>query len=345
MAVQNRKKNTSERKIVRPLDLSVFGENKLTPIGRTIMCAIFSYSLHDFCKFTYQTLYKRYNCSYSSIYRFLHQSVGELDQGKPIRRGDGGKSFYAFSGERRDGLLYFEIEEWLYSARFRLDDKIECLNKIEVEVLSFIRSQGKYITSMRRIAERLGIAESTVSRAIARLERNKLVTVDYRDEIATHVVDPRTFAFRKRAVNHHTKMSFRANEETLARAKRTARRAPSSETEQIEYERYYSGLKQKEEDRILALEDRLGDLYKKIRYEIRSLEVAVVKAEFNGSNEQLSALRERLSLAHRKMREFLEQNGVAEDELRPHYHCPDCHDKGVLPDGTFCDCWKRRRRQ
>lgn len=61
--------------IVRPLNLQIFGEEHFTAVDRVILSALYTFSVKDFCKFTYTELNERYHCSVSSVYRTIFREA------------------------------------------------------------------------------------------------------------------------------------------------------------------------------------------------------------------------------------------------------------------------------
>lgn len=341
MALQtNAKLNRAGRShggwIVRPLDLSVFGDGHFTSVERILLSALYTFSLNDFCKFTYSELLSRYRCSVSSVYRTIKKT---LNSGKFIRGEK--KCLYSFDGARRDDLLYIIIEEWLFFASFRIGEETSYLSRIEAEILSLLRDYQRrhWSTSQNFVADRLGIAPSTASLAFARLTKMKLIA-------ATTATGER----RERAANHHTRTFYRVNEKLLAQKKqevvsrkKSARETVKAADEETDRLRYYARLRQAESDRIENLEARLGKEFAALKQQLGVLEMEIGKAEARGRSDRLRELQARRNEIKAAMRKKLEQCGLTERDLEPHYICEKCSDTGVLPDGTFCDCWKERR--
>lgn len=335
-AQRNRAGRSHSGWINRPLDLSIFGDGHFTAVERVILSALYTFSLKDFCKFTYSELNIRYHCSGSSIYRTIKKT---LQSGK-FNRGDK-KCLYAFADERKEDLLYVTIEEWLYFAAFAVGDKTSFLSRTETEVLSLLRDyhRRRWSTSQNAVADKLGISHSTASLAFARLKEMNLIT-------ATTATGDR----QQRAANHHTRTFYRVNEKLLALKKReiVSRAKGKSDAvkaadELTDRRRYYARLRQLESDRLEDLEARLGKDYAELKRQLGILEMEIGKAEARAQEDKLKELRERREKIREAIRKKLEENGLTERDLEPHHICEKCGDTGILPDGTLCTCWKERR--
>ena len=323
--------------IVRPLNLQIFGEEHFTAVDRVILSALYTFSVKDFCKFTYTELNERYHCSVSSVYRTIKKAL----QGGKFGRGEK-KCLYSFDDERKDDILYIKIEEWLYFAAFETPDGASFLSRTEAEILSLLRDyqNRRWNTSQNSVARRLGISSSTASIAFARLTKMKLIE-------AIHATGDR----RQHASNHYTRMFYRVNEKLLAQKRReTVSREPGkNETikamdEETDRLRYYARLRQKEADRVENLEARLGKEFAELKRRLGVLEMELGKAEARGRGDLIEELQFRRNAIKAAMRKKLEECGLSERDFEPHHICGKCGDTGILPDGTYCTCWKERRQ-
>ena len=79
--------------------------------------------------------------------------------------------------------------------------------------------------------------------------------------------------------------------------------------------------------------------------EIKSLEIAVAKAETDGAVEYSKDMAIALSNKRESLKSTLTAIGLTEDDLQPQYHCKKCSDRGFLPDGRACDCYEKETNE
>lgn len=321
--------------IIRPLDLSIFGGQNFSAIERKILSALYTFSGKDFCRFTYSELQARYRCSLSSVYRTIRKAIrGNFKRGKK-------KCQYAFGEERDPGQLFLKIEEWLYFAAFSIGDEYDFLTNNEVEVLSLLRYYAgkRWSTSQNRVADELGISSSTASLAFSRLSRMDLI-----EAVSA------TGEAQQRTANHHIKTFYRINEKLLAQKKSEIIKHVKGKSasvkaidERTDRERYYARVQQMESDRIERLETRLGKEFSELKRQLGILGMEYAKAELSAQREKLREIQKRRQEIQAAMRKKLEDLGLTEHDLEPHFLCRECRDTGIRSDGSLCTCWKERR--
>ena len=106
-------------------------------------------------------------------------------------------------------------------------------------------------------------------------------------------------------------------------------------------EKYYATLREKAQsiaDKFIAKANK-NPRFKELVTELSKMEISLAKAEvFEPS--KLPALTEQKAELLRERRSILDELGIHEEQLLPHYACGKCSDTGFLPSGTACDCYK-----
>lgn len=75
--------------------------------------------------------------------------------------------------------------------------------------------------------------------------------------------------------------------------------------------------------------------------EMKRLEIAAAKAEASGAVDYSGNMLSELSRLRERLKTRLASVGLAEDDLRPKYHCQKCSDTGFFPNGKPCDCYEK----
>ena len=106
-------------------------------------------------------------------------------------------------------------------------------------------------------------------------------------------------------------------------------------------DRYYALLREKAQvkaDKTLAKANK--DIrFKEVTSKLSKMEFELAKAEMY-DKASLPALEENKKELLSRRKEILEELGIQEEELLPQYVCKKCLDKGYLPNGKACDCYK-----
>lgn len=109
-----------------------------------------------------------------------------------------------------------------------------------------------------------------------------------------------------------------------------------------ERERYYTALRQKEENRVEGIVKKLRTFprYAEIEKRMRALPIEEAKAEVKGDKAKLSKLMQERNRLRMERNCILSANGLEEDDITVRVNCLDCGDTGFLEDGTMCSCYK-----
>ena len=83
------------------------------------------------------------------------------------------------------------------------------------------------------------------------------------------------------------------------------------------------------------------DGYSEDLKEMKRLEIAAAKAEASGAVDYSGNILSELSRLRERLKTRLASVGLAEDDLRPKYHCKKCSDTGFLSNGKPCDCYEK----
>ncbi len=114
--------------------------------------------------------------------------------------------------------------------------------------------------------------------------------------------------------------------------------------------RYYntalSMIKDNREKQEILCNERLERLYQKypilknIDGEIQNLFSNATKQMLNGTRVDFDSISKKSLALQQQRAQFLESVGVAPEDLKPAYACPNCSDTGYV-DGKMCDCVKK----
>lgn len=319
-------------------------KRRLNGSERAILSAVYSFSAENSATFKYADLEERFKMSHATVAR----SISRLMQDGLLAR-ENKLSHYtcAESGAGKDEynkIPSIRIEEWLYLANFGTELAPEYLTKLQVEILSLIRThaerangKGEFYGSYRAIARILDLDPSTVSKAIARLKGLQII-------------------FTRPAPNGKRYSVFTVHSSLLREAKKQIVKtlpkvtAPVNRIEEAdrraERESYYSALQARAQTRKEAFEATLrrDGTYEKAERELRTLEISIVKAELAGASD-LALLRQKEMRLKATMAARMAALGISSEDLRPTYVCQKCSDTGVLPNGRYCNCYEEQRRR
>ena len=323
-----------------PLDLSVFGESRMTLTDRTVYSAIRGFSLGDrMSEFTYKQLEDRYRKSAASISR----SIRKIRQNPLFCRGKK-VCEYKFCGEQpKKKDRYIVVPDWLHYSAFQNKRTKETvlLSDAQKLVLCYIRgfSPNGLHTTSNGIARALGISKSTASNALHVLRDCNLIETE-------------TKSGRTCSVNGSEKTTFRVKPKTLSAARDAVVRHEKTKKQEIkdadarsERDRYYAARKQMEAARIERLKEQLraDEIYREADDVLRRTEVDAGKASARRDTKALREIMQKRIQAKRAWRDSVARLGFSETDLEPHYRCEACHDTGErLADHTLCDCWRGR---
>ncbi len=310
-----------------------YGAGRLSAVGRVIFNALYTFAQKgNPAEFSFSELSERYNVSYSSVARQMKRALGAN-----FKRGD-----RACTYELKDlppaPARYFYIPDWLRFAQFPSGEETTDLTNDQIEVLAYILHQNKHVKFWNRsqagIARDLEVAPSTVSAAIAALEKLNLITV----KISTA---------RSRCANHYEHAFYvpnntalqEARENTLTHLKAISRAARDADG-RTERERFYEARRALANSHADLVRKKLGTDLTEIERQIGLLELQIAKAQHEARLTEAAALIERRLETSRAMHDFLADHGYTEEDLAPRWICPDCHDTGWrIKDGKPCGCF------
>lgn len=336
--------------ISRPLDLSVFGNVRLSGIGRIIASAIRGFGRgENVAKFKFDELSTRYNFSISSVAR----EIRKIKESDSFERGE--KVYlYKFKGADAETNEYLLIPDWFNYITVTVNGRKKLLTVAQMEVLAYIRgfSPKGIRTSYRGIGNKLTLSHNTVKEAIEILKDNELVEIEGEKGY-------------EESVNKNVYVTYKANSKRLRQVKgqivKNTPKGAADKQKAIEErnirtrEEYYSSITAAEDARLDKIKIELkaaGFNYSDYRDERAESELMLSRAEYQAEKEgysdnvraKIEELRAKKEKVAREYREHLERLGYEENDLVWHYICPECKDVGHRDDGTLCDCWKRRGR-
>lgn len=337
-------------KISRPLDLSVFGNVRLSGSGRIFASAIRGFGRgENVAKFKYREFGARYNRSVPSVAR----SIRKIKDSDSFERGE--KVFqYKFKGGEPSTNEYIEIPDWFHFIVVKDNEQEKYLTPEQIEILGYIRgfSPRGLRSSCRGIARKLHISPSTVSRAMRILKDNGIIEIEGEKGF-------------EESVNNKIRVTYKVKTSRMRQLKaqivKYIQKGVQDKQKQIDrlnaqtgFTDYYVAVKDAEDKRLNKIENELkaDREYTECFQELKKTEFDLIKAEYREESEgrseelhervrELTAQKERLA---RERRAHLERLNYCEEDLKRHYICLECKDTGHRDDGTPCDCWKRRRR-
>ncbi len=334
---RNRSGESHNGKFSRQIDLSIFGDGKLSAGNRKIACALYGFSQNGrTCDFYEREIVSRYRVSRSTVSR----TKRKMKDADVFKRGE--KAYeYIYNGKAPTNKEHFMIHEWLYHANFYTESRARSfrLSDCAVEVLSYIRSFDNGVNCSRNwMAKKLRVSPDTVSSHVKLLEKLKLITVTYPEG-------------KERAVNATVRTQFRVNRKALnekcrevVKTVKSKAKQAQDEAERAERERYYAKKERAEQERQEKLLEmlRTDPEFAEAERELNVLEMEIGITEAQGNYRAVQELLARRIELKRQWRASLKRLGVAEEDLEQRFECAECRDTGVRTDHTFCDCWRRR---
>lgn len=273
---------------------------------------------------------------------------------------------YTYERELPKNAAHIRLEYAFCTCEFKITEKIDGkfvkhfrrLKGIERSVLALIYThtwdrKRPFIATHKKIAAMLGCAEETVCRAISVLT-------------ASYLIEHKIERYGKRELQeHHFYVIMRTLRKygITRRDLREERKAAQEETKQAEEQKknaffqkniddlnykgdresFYSkrreaAFNKAERYRVKANKD---ERFKWVACELSRIEIELAKAEVFEPGK-LPSIQNRKAMLLKERRAILARLGIEESKLRDetHYKCKKCSDKGFLPDGTWCDCYK-----
>lgn len=336
---RNRTEQSLSGKYSVPLDLTLFGDKRLSANTRLVMSVLRGFSVNGgTSEFSYEKLARDYGISRASVGRALKavRESGRFSRGERV-----GQYRFNFDENVPKTQSHIEVRRWLHFATVTANGRTSRLTQNEINLLSFLRgySPNGFTATKNYLAKRLGVSCDTVCRSLDRLEAAKLIGITYPQGL-------------ERCVNEHTRAVFKAKENKIAQLKSTLVKqekerkdaAARATDERAERERYYARRKAEEEDRIGAIRRDVAAErpdFTAAGRELNVLEAEIGKAQASRNFARLRELMERRIERKAQWRGYLEALGYSEADLQPRYLCSECKDTGERADHTFCDCWRR----
>lgn len=81
--------------------------------------------------------------------------------------------------------------------------------------------------------------------------------------------------------------------------------------------------------------------YKELEDAIASLSIAQGKKMLSGDTSSVMAYKSELAQLREQKKQLLRAHNLPEDYLTPSFHCDLCEDRGYLPSGQKCKCFKQ----
>lgn len=301
------------------------------------------------CKMSYSTFEEKLHVSRSTVARSVKslKDAGKIVQDKSHKT----CASYCFT-ERPQEKGYVTIELYLYNTKFtvRGEEAPRYLTQAEIHVLGLIKTHcenekgtGKFTGSARGIAKTLGLNKNTVQSSLSALLGAGLI---FR-------------AKEKKGVNNYVRSEYTINKKLLRQLNKKYKKATEqpvkrlTEAEQAaddrtERERFYAQRRNAALERAESFEKKAeqDEPFRTIVQELRKFPPKMGKAAAFGNVMELEELqrKERELKAQRAKR--LTLLGLSEDDLHPHWHCPECEDTGYIKDsGRACSCYSKGRRR
>ncbi len=329
----NRSGNSHAGYTIRVLTRGFYGAARLSALERVITNALYSFTQRGAAAdFTYYEICRRYNVSYATVSRTIQKAL-ELC----FKRGEKPHS-YELEEELPAPERYFYIPDWLRFAEFPSENGSEDLTNVQIEVLSYILHQTRklknWTSTQANIARELGVAASTVSEAISRLEKLKILEVKCSDPLHT------------RCANHYERASYRIDhallktvrEETEQHLKIPSRAAKLADA-RTDRERFYANRQCLANKHADSVRKALGEDLEEFERQLRILAMEIGKALARKQMDIVQRLSERRLEISEARRKFLLEYGYTEEDLEPRPICKLCGDTGRLPGGALCSCY------
>lgn len=317
-----------------------------------ILGTVFSYSSakNMTCNLSYRKFEEKLGLSHGTVARGIKalKEAGEISQDKSRRTG---ASYRSIKSTKESGFI--KIEFYLYSTKFELrgDPEPRRLPKAAINVLGLMKTHcsnkkagGVFIGSVRGIAHTLHLSKTAVQNSIDLLMRARLVFRKDSDK-GLNAYKRSTYTVNQKLIRKAEKKSRRVTTEPA----QTSDKQPSYYDQQVaaadarsEFERYYSGLRQRAENRTEWFKKRLeqDDTYKRVNDALRALDPKIARAEIDRLPELVQLLSEKRALKVERARRMAALN-ISESDLVVKRRCNKCKDTGFLPNGKMCDCYPR----
>ena len=332
----NRSGNSHAGYTIRVITHGFYGNARLSASQRVLTNALYSFAQRGkAADFTFSEMCDRYNISYATVARTIKKILSLC-----FKKGDNPHS-YELKDELPPPERYFYIPDWLRFAQFPTEAGNRDLTNIQIEVLAYILHQRKnlhsWTSTQANIARELGVAPSTVSEAISRLENLGILSVRCSDPLHT------------RCANHYERATFNLNhtllnavrKETLQHVKVPSRAAKLADAK-TDRERFCSKRQELAMRHANAVREALGNDLEELERKIRILEMEIGKAQAKRQKEKIVELMERRKEIKQDLRNFLIGRGYTEGDLEPRPCCAVCNYNGRLSNGDPCPCNRRQ---
>ena len=285
-------------------------------------------------RFTYDQVQKELGRGRSTV-ACAFEELRDLELIQKIDR-DGSGTQYVYMGDPVGGQFYV-VPLYLFTMKALMKDGWRTLTDAEIYVLSYMMTEcsspakkgnprkggGVCETSYRMLARKLGLAQSTVRRAISALlegnfiRRRKRFTGKNRHQLSKYEVSVKLFIYKK-YVKRYT------SEEEYMKIR----------TE------YYADLCAESEaraEKFLRLANR-SETYKKMTQRYNSYELPIAKADIAGDKKELRRLKNEKEWYKKQRRAILARMGIELEDLEVQRNCTCCNDTGRIGE-KLCGCF------
>lgn len=296
------------------------------------------------CRLTYDVVREEFGVCRQTIANGIKKlsSTGQVSR---VDRDLKGTAF-RYIGDLQ-GKQYDVVPQYLYTAEICLrgEDSWRKMTSSEIRVLARMMTAcadarnggnarnggGTYKASLKELSRVLGLAETSVKRAIYALMRAKLI-------------------FREKGKNRFKNSEYRVASclyEYQGFQKKKKKQPKETVSAQVEAanaraarESYYAKLQEAAQNRVdkyLALANK-NARFRAIAQELPKIEIAIAKAELYDV-ENVVTLRSQKAALLAERRQVLAGMDLSEEQLKPIRKCRACSDTGHLPNGKQCTCF------
>ena len=319
------------------------GERRLRPSSRALQEKIASFTRHgdkeqpdklSGTRFTYEQGMKEFGCCRATFAAALDE-LRKANLVKKVDRDVDGTE-YVYVGAPTAGKFYV-IPQYLYTMEIFVDGVYRGITPAQVRVLAYLMTEcssplnggnvnyggGVCRTSYRKLARVLKLSENVIREAIALLMKARLV---YRPA--------------KNKGANGKKLSGYEVKSSLYIYKKYAKKAKNKEDDEKQRAQYYSEVRAQAQRRLNYVE-KITDNdveYKENQKELRSTELAIVKAEYNGLEVKAIELKKRVHQLKKDRALILSRLGLVEEDFTLQCECERCKDTGKI-NGKWCTCY------
>ena len=285
-------------------------------------------------RFTYDQVQKELGRGRSTV-ACAFEELRDLELIQKIDR-DGSGTQYVYMGDPVGGQFYV-VPLYLYTMKAKMAEGWRTLTDAEVYVLSYMMTEcsspankgnprkggGTCETSYRMLARKLGLAQSTVRRAISALLEGKFIRRQK----------------RFRGKNRHQLSKYEVSVKLFI-YKKYVKRYPSEEEYMKIRTEYYADLRAESEARAEKFLRRANrsEVFKNIVRRLNTYPYKLAKAEIAGDQKEYRRLKNEEEWYQKRRLLVLERMGIDEDDLVVQRNCTCCNDTGQV-GAKRCGCF------